>query len=109
MKMKNPLRFPILAVAILLLALPTSPGWGAPPMPDVKPYIDAVRRFADTVLERGRDRYGKVATPLFVDGLHVETLEPARWIWKEGEVWVLSNLASQQPLFRSVRQRQVQN
>jgi len=62
-------------------------------------YLDAVRRFADTVLERGRDRYGKDDTPLFVDGLEAETLEPALWL-KDGQTWVLSNFASQQPLMR---------
>jgi hypothetical protein len=38
-----------------------------------------LERFASTVLEHGRDRYGDRATPLFVDGLHVDTLEPVRW------------------------------
>ena len=62
-------------------------------------YLAAVRRFADTVLERGRDRFGQERTPLFVDGLHAETLEPAVWL-KDGQTWVLSNFASQQPLVR---------
>ena len=62
-------------------------------------YAEAVRRFADTVLNHGRDTYGPRHTPLFVDGLHVKTLEPT--VWKgPSETWVLSNLASQQPLFR---------
>jgi pectate lyase len=38
---------------------------------------------------------------LFVDGLHVETLEPVRWVCR-GESWVLSNFASQQPLLRTL-------
>ncbi len=42
-----------------------------------RPYLDAVRRFADTVLDKGRDHYGAVHTPLFVEGLHTETFEPA--------------------------------
>jgi len=62
-------------------------------------YIQAARAFADTVLEHGRDTYGQEKTPLFVDGLHVKTLEPVRWK-KDGETWVLSNFASQQPLLR---------
>jgi pectate lyase len=62
-------------------------------------YISAVRAFADAVMDHGRDTYGKQQTPLFVDGLHAETLEPVRW-QKSGETWVLSNFASQQPLMR---------
>ena len=37
--------------------------------------IDAVTRFADTVVEHGRDRYGEKHTPLFVDVLNVDTLK----------------------------------
>jgi len=62
-------------------------------------YLDAARAFADTALDRGRDRYGNRETPLFVDGLHVETLEPVQWQGR-GETWVLCNVASQQPLMR---------
>lgn len=62
-------------------------------------YLNAVRRFADTVVENGRDTYGDKHTPLFVDGLHAESLKPV--IWKKDEQsWVLSNFASQQPLIR---------
>ena len=64
-----------------------------------EPLVSAVRAFADTVLTHGRDRYGSQETPLFVDGLEVQSLEPARW-QNSGQVWVLSNFASQQPLFR---------
>jgi len=65
-----------------------------------EPYLAAVRRFADAVLEHGRDRYGERPTPLFVDGLHADTLEPVVWKWRNGEEWVLSNFANQQPLLR---------
>jgi len=64
-----------------------------------EPFVSAVRAFADTVLTHGRDGYGPQKTPLFVDGLEVESLEPARW-QNSGQTWVLSNFASQQPLFR---------
>jgi pectate lyase len=67
--------------------------------PSSKQYIEAVRSFADTVLEHGRDVYGERKTPLFVDGLHARTLEPVRWKCR-GQTWVLSNFASQQPLLR---------
>lgn len=66
---------------------------------DSQAYLKAAERFADTVLEHGRDRFGAQETPLFVDGLQVETLEPAVWK-KDGEAWVLCNFASQQPLMR---------
>jgi len=39
---------------------------------------------------------------LFVDGLNVNTHEPVKWITADGEEWVLSNLASQQNLFRTL-------
>ena len=62
-------------------------------------YLKAVQDFADTVIEKGRDTYGDKATPLFVDGLHAESLKPVIWK-KDGQSWVLSNFASQQPLIR---------
>ncbi len=61
--------------------------------------VAGVRTFAETVLSRGRDVYGKKHTPLFVDGLHARTLEPVRW-QKSGQTWVLCNVASQQPRLR---------
>jgi len=65
-----------------------------------RPHVRGVRLFADTVLSRGRDTFGKTKTPLFVDGLHVETLQPAMWEGRGNKLWVLSNFASQQPLLR---------
>ncbi len=65
-------------------------------------YLDAVREFADNVLKDGKDVYGPKHTPLFVDGLNIHTHEPVKWIAPSGEKWVLSNLASQQNLFRTL-------
>ncbi len=62
-------------------------------------YLNAVKTFADNVLAHGRDVYGPKQTPLFVDGINVDTLEPPVWK-KNGEKWILSNLASQQILIR---------
>jgi pectate lyase len=62
-------------------------------------YLNAVCNFADRILESGKDTYGPKTTPLFIDGLHVSTLEPVRWKCR-GETWVLCNFASQQPLLR---------
>jgi len=64
-------------------------------------YLNAVREFADNVLKYGRDTYGPKHTPLFVDGLNIHTHEPVKWIAPNGEKWILSNLASQQNLFRT--------
>jgi pectate lyase len=75
-------------------------------------YLDAVREFADNVLKYGRDTYGK-PTPLFVDGLMIRdpndpnygkdgVFKPVEWIAPNGERWILSNLASQQNLFRTL-------
>jgi len=65
-------------------------------------YLDAVRTFADNVLKYGRDTYGFKHAPLFVDGLNIHTHEPVKWISKDGEKWILSNLASQHNLFRTL-------
>jgi pectate lyase len=62
-------------------------------------YLSAVQTFADNVLRYGKDTYGPKHTPLFVDGLNVRTHEPVKWT-RDGNVWILSNLASQQNLFR---------
>ncbi len=67
--------------------------------PDSGAYLEPVERFAARVLQSGRDTYGQQHTPLFVDGLQVQTLQPAVW-QKDGETWVLCNFASQQPLMR---------
>ena len=98
-RMQNPPRhcFPI--ILALLVVLGTALGSETSPL-NGRPYLKAVTAFAHTVLERGRDKYGAIQTPLFVDGLQVETLEPVRWQGSSSEVWVLSNFASQQPLMR---------
>lgn len=63
--------------------------------------IEAVRTFADNVLEHARDDYRDAPTPLLVDGLNVDTLEPVRWVY-EGQTWIPSNLASHQNLLRTL-------
>jgi pectate lyase len=62
-------------------------------------YLSAVQTFADNVLKYGKDTYGPKHTPLFIDGLNIHTHEPVKWK-RDGKVWILSNLASQQNLFR---------
>lgn len=64
-------------------------------------FLSAVSKFADQVLAHGRDVYGK-PTPLFVDGINVDTLEPVKWKWADGKEWVLCNLANQQGWLRTL-------
>ena len=96
-------RAPLLAkcwlTAMVVVAFDAPPGKSAEASLSAAPYLHAARQFADRVVTDGRDSYGNQKTPLFVDGLHAETLEPVRWK-KDGETWVLSNFASQQPLIR---------
>ncbi len=90
--------------AFVLVMLAASPGGAARAQesPEVgERCVQAVRTFADNVLEHGRDRYGPRHTPLLVDGLHIDTHEPA--VWKlDGQQWILSNLASQQNFLRTL-------
>ena len=51
--------------------------------PQSTPYLEAVRLFADTVINYGRDNYGNKATPLFVDNLNVDDLETYRWSFRD--------------------------
>jgi len=62
-------------------------------------YLTAVRTFADNVLEYGKDIYGPKHTPLFIDGINIHDHRAPEWK-KDGQTWILSNLASQQNLFR---------
>lgn len=100
--MSHPMKTQSRRVVWLVLAALVLPArQGQCKQPGSERYIRSVRAFADTVLEHGRDRYGEENTPLFADGLRVDTLEPARWKCR-GETWVLSNFASQQPLLRTL-------
>jgi pectate lyase len=63
--------------------------------------LEAVRAHCDKVLAIGRDVYGPKPTPLFVDGLDVESLQPPRWRYGSAE-WILVNLANQQNLLRTL-------
>ena len=58
------------AAAIVLLA-GFSPTYGDE-TPDL--YLSTLRRYADTMIEKGRDRYGKVHSPLFASALDIKTL-----------------------------------
>jgi pectate lyase len=87
--------FLLCQLSVCLAAAPSNPNQSSK-------YLDAVREFADNVLKYGRDTYGPKHTPLFVDGLNIHTHEPVKWINPDGYRWVLSNLASQQTLLRTL-------
>ncbi|MFZ2148625.1 MAG: ankyrin repeat domain-containing protein [Sedimentisphaerales bacterium] len=91
----------ILEVVLLLICLVVLSAENLHANEDSK-YLDTVREFADNVLKYGRDTYGPKHTPLFVDGLNIHTHEPVKWIDPDGTKWILSNLASQQNLFRTL-------
>ncbi len=61
--------------------------------------LELVREYADRVLEAGADRWSGQNTPLLADGINVDTGEPVVWRY-DGEEYIISNLASQQNLFR---------
>jgi len=72
------------------------------------PFVAAVTEYADNVLRYGRDVYGATHTPLFVDGINVDTREPAVWVLSDAKIArhampkrsIISNLANHQVLFR---------
>ncbi len=61
--------------------------------------LELVRAYADRVLDYGTDRWSGQNTPLLVDGINIDTGEPVLWRY-DGDEFVISNLASQQNLFR---------
>lgn len=63
--------------------------------------LNAVIEFAENVLKEGRDCYRHEPSPLFADGIDVRTKEHIKWRFPGGHEAVLSNLASQQNLFRT--------
>lgn len=69
---------------------------------DLPTRIEAVQRFADTVIEHGRDTFRDEPTPLFVDRLNMQTLEAVPGKDGEGNEVMPSNLARHQNLFRTL-------
>ncbi len=64
--------------------------------------LTAVIQFANNVLEHGRDRYRADPTPLFADGINTHTGAHIRWVLPGGRSVVISNLACQQNLLRTM-------
>jgi|ETNmetMinimDraft_25_1059894.scaffolds.fasta_scaffold00248_8 pectate lyase len=63
--------------------------------------LQAVRTFADNVLTKGQDHFSGQNTPLFIDGIHLDSADPVQWIFQD-QRFTISNLASQQNLFRTL-------
>jgi pectate lyase len=61
--------------------------------------FEAVRRFADNVLEKGRDHYGLQPTPLLVDGVNVDSGEGVTWKYKK-QTWTVCDPANHHQLYR---------
>ncbi len=89
----------VLALAGLVL-LPVVPQ--AATAADDRARLEAVVTFADNVLAKGRDRYRGNPTPLFADGINVETGEQVRWGVDKTYQPVISDLACQQNLLRTL-------
>jgi len=68
---------------------------------EISPRLKAVKTFADKALKYGRDRWSGQDTPLFADGLNIETLRPAVWRFN-GNEYFISNFASQQNFLRTL-------
>lgn len=62
-------------------------------------YMEIVKEYVDTVIDLGRNMEGSPYPLLFVDGINSVTKEPVKW-YQDGEVYVPSNLASQQNFLR---------
>ncbi|SER64802.1 pectate lyase [Gracilibacillus ureilyticus] len=64
--------------------------------------LNAVIEFCDNVLENGRDNYRKNPVPLFSDGINIDTGEHITWNFCDTGEAVISNMATQQNLFRTL-------
>lgn len=63
--------------------------------------LQAVRAFADTVLEQAGDHYhGDNPSPLLASGVNPHTGEQMEWIFPDGRTAVLSNFSAQQNFMR---------
>jgi hypothetical protein len=63
----------LIAACIILLLCPSRYFAGESLGADDSRYVRVVRSFADNVLKHGKDVYGEKQTPLFVDGLNINT------------------------------------
>lgn len=96
----NKKRLLVLTALVLTLCVRAATGAAQAPRPDR--FVEAVQAFADVALTYGRDTYGSKHTPLFVDGINMETHAPVMWKSRDGHPWVLSDLGNQQIFFRTL-------
>ena len=98
----------------LLFCCLVSTALGGDAVSDDKARMMAVKRFAETVLAHGRDRYGPKHTPLFTEHLDVDTLrapdrmyifrlnKPSPRQWQPWQPVISSNIAFQGNLMRTL-------
>jgi pectate lyase len=65
-------------------------------------YLTAAKQFTEGVLREGRDRYRTPPSPLFADGIDPTTKEHLEWRSPDQDAIVISNLACQQNLMRTL-------
>ena len=109
--MKANLRLPIIFICLGLISYATNYCTSEKDRKEIeKQRFEAVRTYADNVLETGIDRWSGKNTPLLADGINTNTNEPLEYVGNEkqaglgkegGQIkYVIHNLASQQNLFR---------
>lgn len=64
--------------------------------------MKSIAQFAENVLKFGGDHYHKQPCPLLADGINVVNGEHLKWVCPGGRETVISNLACQQNLFRTL-------
>jgi len=62
-------------VAAILLGMSSTLAWAAPPASVADEAMRSVRAYADAMIERGRDTYGKEHSPLFAAAMDRKTLQ----------------------------------
>lgn len=64
--------------------------------------LEAVIKFANNVLEEGKDKYSSQSSPLLINGINVFTKEPIKWVFPNGQEAILSDFVCQQNLLRTL-------
>lgn len=89
------MNFRVIAVSSSLLLLSCSTAYAD------NSRLDAVKIFADTVLDKAGDKYhGSSPSPLLASGVDPRTGEQMQWVFPDGRTAVLSNFSAQQNLMR---------
>jgi pectate lyase len=89
------LRLPALAIS-LLVACPGARSRSVEPLSQAdRARLEAVRKYADQVLEHAADRYHQPPSPLLANGVNVFTKQQLGWVFPDGQQAVISNLTVQ--------------